>query len=169
MSSGVNPDTEITRLLREHGAILARTKRHMVYKFPDGRTFTMASTPSDFRAANNQLRDLKHTLGLFGTRGVPGERRDKKCKPGREKQLRISTSADPMMLEAMRKAGLIENRLNDKVAALTIELRNSRAANHRKKRQLRQMQKRHNCWLCRLRRWWRNWRPQAIVNLEPNI
>lgn len=168
VSASVNPETEVVRLLREHGAILTRTKRHFVYKFPNGRTFTMACTPSDYRAASNQLRQLKRTLGLFGVRGVPGDRREKVDKPGRTANLRISASVDPVMLEAMRKAGLVEARLNDKIAALTLQLRDSRAANHRKKRQLRQLQSRKvTCWACRLRNWWRRWNPRTEVTLEP--
>jgi len=74
----------------------------------------------------------------------------------------------PFMLEAMRKAGLVEARLNDKIAALTLQLRDSRAANHRKKRQLRQLQSRKvTCWACRLRNWWRRWNPRTEVTLEP--
>lgn len=50
------PDTqelEIAQILKEHHGVLVRTKRHNVYKFPDGRMFTTSCTPSDFRAANN--------------------------------------------------------------------------------------------------------------------
>lgn len=165
--TSINPEVEIARILREHKAVLARTKRHFVYKFPSGRTFTMASTPSDYRAASNQLRDLKRTLGLFGERGIPGERRERVNKPGRALHSRISASVDPVMLEAMRKAGLVEERLNDKIAALTLQLKDSRAANHRKKRQLRQIQNRAvRCWARRLRRWWATVKQRLTVRSE---
>ena len=57
-------ERKIHELIREHGGHLTRTKKHNVYRFPDGRTYTMAQTPSDVRAAMNQLSDLKRLLGL---------------------------------------------------------------------------------------------------------
>lgn len=152
-----DPAVEVSRLLKEHRAVLVRTKRHQVYRFPNGRVFTMASTPSDFRAAANQLTDLRRTLGIDTERGLPGERREKRCKPGRSGPGRITSSIDPVMLEAMRKAGLLEDRLNDKIAALTIQLRFSRIANKRRRKHLSKMQGYcPACWWCKFKRWWRD-------------
>jgi hypothetical protein len=57
-------EREIQQLIQEHGGVLSRTKKHNVYTFPGGKTFTMAQTPSDVRAAANQLSQLRHILGL---------------------------------------------------------------------------------------------------------
>lgn len=157
-----DPSVEVARILKEHRAVLVRTNRHEVWKFPDGRIFTQPHTPSDWRTSANQLTDLRRMLGLGDGRGKPGERRQRSCKPGRTGASRIATSIEPRMLEAMRKAGLVEERLNDKIAALTLQLKVSRAANHRKKRQLRTTQGHcPACWFCSLKRWLRKYRAAA--------
>lgn len=54
---------QLESILREHGAVLVRSKKHLVYRFPDGRIFVASSTPSDSqRHAKNQLRDIRKIL-----------------------------------------------------------------------------------------------------------
>lgn len=154
-----DPAREVASLLKEHGARLTRTKRHLVYKFPDGKMFTKACTPSDFRAENNQLRDLKKLLGLYGERGIPGVRRVAKQKPGVERERRITPSVDGKLQEALQTSGLALLAAEDRIAALTLQLADSRRANHRKKFQLRVTQKHCiACWGCKARRWWKRLR-----------
>lgn len=43
---------------------LDRGRKHIVYKHPDGRSFTMSSTPSDENARRQTLRSLERFLGL---------------------------------------------------------------------------------------------------------
>lgn len=77
-------EKESIRLLNAAGAVLERTKKHRIWRFPDGRIHVMPSTPSCSHAWKNQLSDLKKFLGLAPTdRGKPGERR-----PRREKKVR---------------------------------------------------------------------------------
>jgi hypothetical protein len=73
----------ILALLKAHGAVLARSKRHRVWQFPDGRVFALASTPSDHRAEANQYADLRKLLGLSGG-GAEGARRERKAKHPRQ-------------------------------------------------------------------------------------
>lgn len=54
----------IDALLREAGMWLDRGKKHIVWKHPDGRSFTMSSTPSDENARRQTLRSLERFLGL---------------------------------------------------------------------------------------------------------
>jgi predicted RNA binding protein YcfA (HicA-like mRNA interferase family) len=54
----------IDTLLREAGMWLERGKKHQVYRHPDGRSFTMSSTPSDENARRQTLRSLERFLGL---------------------------------------------------------------------------------------------------------
>lgn len=143
---------EIAEILKVHHAKLTRTNRHLVYKFPDGRMFTCSSTPSDVHAVDQQLRDLKRILGLHGVRGVAGERRCRAVKPGREQTARITPSVNTAIFDAMRKAGLVEARLQDKVAALTLELTANRRANTRRRVQLSR-QRHTRCWYCRFSKW----------------
>lgn len=76
---------EAVRILKEHGAEVVRTKKHVVWRLPDGRSWTMPSTPSDPCAWKNNLSDLRLFLGLNGERGKPGERRPKKLRVRRKR------------------------------------------------------------------------------------
>lgn len=81
----IGAEEELARLLRESGAVLVRKNRHLVYRLPNGQMYTMAATPSDFRAADNQLRQLRKVLGMKReTRKNPG-RTAKKGAPGAPK------------------------------------------------------------------------------------
>lgn len=55
---------ESERLAKEHGGVLARQRKHRVWKFPDGRIFVMPSTPSDRKAEANSMSDLRRFLGI---------------------------------------------------------------------------------------------------------
>ena len=55
----MNPSHEITRLLEQSGAVLVRSKNHLVYRLPTGETYTRAKTPSDHRAERNDLSILR--------------------------------------------------------------------------------------------------------------
>lgn len=73
-------ERELYSLLQDHGFELDRNNGHRVFKNGKGLTWTLPSTPSDERWAENNLHDLKNFLGL-GTRGrdaIVGERREKR-------------------------------------------------------------------------------------------
>jgi len=54
---------ELQALLNEHGAVLCRRRKHLIYKLPDGRILTVASTGSDSqRGVRNALADLKRMV-----------------------------------------------------------------------------------------------------------
>jgi hypothetical protein len=75
---------EVIRLLKEHGATLERTKKHHIWRLPDGRIHVLPSSPSCAYAWKNQLSDLRKFLGVVPSdRGKPGERRAKKTKTKR--------------------------------------------------------------------------------------
>jgi predicted RNA binding protein YcfA (HicA-like mRNA interferase family) len=54
----------IDTLFRESRMQLKRSGKHLVWKHPDGRSFTMSSTPSDGNARRQTLRSLERFLGL---------------------------------------------------------------------------------------------------------
>jgi len=62
--------TAIQKLLKRCGAELKRQHKHQVWRLPDGRNFVMAATPSDHRAAQNQMRMLKRMLRNGGKNGA---------------------------------------------------------------------------------------------------
>lgn len=53
---------EIQDALRDAGAVLIRSHKHLVYRLPNGAIITMANTPGDRRADQNTLRDLRRAL-----------------------------------------------------------------------------------------------------------
>jgi hypothetical protein len=63
----VNPETEVSRLLAEAGAVLVRQNKHLVYRLPNGNMFTRNKTPSDHRTPLNELSDLRRALGIVRT------------------------------------------------------------------------------------------------------
>lgn len=61
----MNDREEVEALIRTHGGVLVRSRKHRVYRFPDGRCFTLSSTPGDsVHAELNNLTDLRHFLGI---------------------------------------------------------------------------------------------------------
>lgn len=60
----MSAEDDVRRLLKEYGAVLMRSNNHNIYKFPDGRIFTMVKTPSDHRTWKNQLQQLHELLGI---------------------------------------------------------------------------------------------------------
>ena len=76
-----DPKSTLERLIEEHGGVLVRQKKHKVYRFPNGLTFTVSSTPECPLAYDNALSWLKNLLGVNPPdRGSPGERREKRPK-----------------------------------------------------------------------------------------
>jgi hypothetical protein len=130
--------TEVDRLLAESGAVLARKKKHEVWKLPNGNQFTRASTPSDIRAPLNQLTDLRRALGIVEPdRGKPGERRIPKPKTERQRRWKPEPTGAGVLADKLRSTGIIEASLRAEIEEL----------------------KKPKCWWCRLTAWWlkRRW------------
>jgi hypothetical protein len=58
----MSPQRKINALLEQAGAVLVRAKNHKVYRLPNGRNFVVSQSPSDYRAAQNQLCVLRRVL-----------------------------------------------------------------------------------------------------------
>lgn len=52
-------EKQISNHLRSIGAVLVRSKKHNVWRLRNGRILVTSQSPSDFRAFNNVLRDIK--------------------------------------------------------------------------------------------------------------
>lgn len=67
-------------LLKEVGAVLVRTKRHNVWRLPNGSTVIMSQSPSDFRAEANRVREIRHKMGMVDAapKLTAGKRRERK-------------------------------------------------------------------------------------------
>ena len=48
--------------MAEAGAVLIRDKNHLRYRLANGKTLTLAKTPSDYRAVLNQISDLRKLM-----------------------------------------------------------------------------------------------------------
>jgi hypothetical protein len=86
----MNPSHEINRLLEQSGALLVRHKKHLVYRLPNGETYTRAKTASDHRAEKNNLVILRHALGIG--------RESQKPKGERTMQQQQPTPAPPVAI-----------------------------------------------------------------------
>lgn len=53
----------LDRILKDTGFVLARQRKHKVYKNDEGKTFVVASTPSDVRAVHKSLSTLCRLIG----------------------------------------------------------------------------------------------------------
>lgn len=179
----MNPEREVATLLEQSGAVLVRSKKHLIWRLPNGNTFTQASTPSDHMAAANQLSDLRHALGISDPeRGAPGERREH--KPGREAtppEIHSAGRVTGSFAEKLSAAGLVEDSLRE-------DLRHRQALIDHLNQELERAQQRQKlmagviqrltaerCWWCRLKAYWRHRRavratqdhnPTSAVNVH---
>jgi hypothetical protein len=55
---------DVQALITEYKGELVRDRKHLIYRFPDGRTFAISSTPSDYRADANNMARLRKFLGI---------------------------------------------------------------------------------------------------------
>ena len=76
-----DPKVMLEVLIEENAGELVRKRKHKVYRFPNGATFVVASTPECPFAYDNALAHLKRLLGITPPdRGAPGTRRHKRLK-----------------------------------------------------------------------------------------
>lgn len=53
---------EVLRIAKQNGFVLARQKKHYVFKHPSGAVFCCGKTLSDKRALENIEKEMKRTL-----------------------------------------------------------------------------------------------------------
>jgi len=103
----------IEELLEKDGSVLLRHNKHKVWLLSNGQRFTQSTTPSDHKAALNQLSDLKHALGLIKKEATPPKSPVKKTIKKKRKR---KESYKPMglynpMKEQLQNNGVIINLL----------------------------------------------------------
>jgi hypothetical protein len=118
----MNAEIEVSRLLKEHAAVLVRGKKHLVYRLPNGRKFVLAKTSSDpARAAKNNLSELRHALGI----ARPKQNKPKQPKGAVEMQLNQPPAAQttatlpvapPAHLLELPQTGSLKDRIEAAVA-----------------------------------------------------
>ena len=128
---------KITELFRQHGCTLKRHKRHEVWNLPNGRVFTRPKTPSDHRADENNLTDLKRELGLTKRTATIGERRKRKAKSKRGNSPTFRAAPiNTTLADQLVASGSVEYVLRGRIAELEAQMR--------------------RCWGCRIRQVFRN-------------
>ena len=50
-------------MMAEAGAVLIRDKNHLRFRLANGKSLTLAKTPSDYRAVLNSIADLRRLMG----------------------------------------------------------------------------------------------------------
>ena len=72
---------KVEALIRQHHGELVRRNKHFVYRFPDGRCFTLSATPSGDkrRAEENNMSLLRRFLGI---ERETNKNPDRRVKPG---------------------------------------------------------------------------------------
>lgn len=144
----MNPEIEVSRLLKADGAILKREKNHEVWKLSNGKSFVRAKTPSDANGPLNNLTDLKKALGVADPeRGKPGERRERKTKaPPTVKQSLTVPTVNGALQERLLVTGITDRARVVQIAELTERIANQRV-------ELALLSERQSrCWGCRLSR-----------------
>lgn len=105
----MNDREEVEALIKAHGGVLVRSRKHRVYRFPDGRTFTLASTPGDaYCGERNNLADLRNFLGV--KREIhknPSRRHKHGGKPSRTRYI-APVPPTPLIDWKQKLAGLLQ-------------------------------------------------------------
>lgn len=85
---------EINKILKENNAQLLRQKKHLVYKLPNGKQFTMSKTPRTEGSWDAHLADLKRGLGIKSVKRTNGK--VKYSKNGKAPSQPIVTKSVPL-------------------------------------------------------------------------
>jgi len=142
---------KVNELLSQAGAVLKRARKHEVWALPNGKKFVRGQTPSDKRADDNNLSDLKHTLGIVKPVAVEGERREKKATSGSAPaKTRYKKPETLSLAQSLRMAGLTDDAIRDRMST-----QESRMCELEKRIEAAEAHV-ANCWACRLSRWWSN-------------
>jgi len=111
----MNPETEVNRLLKLYKCKPRTSGKHIVYRLPSGEMFTVAKTPSDHRAAANNLAILRSKLGLLkrgNKRAEPNTRVEP--KPTRKPPVRrMKSSGKGNFVEEMIKLTTFREAVSD--------------------------------------------------------
>lgn len=148
--------SKVAKLLNECGAVLERDGKHEVWLLPNGKKFTRAKTPSDYRAEENQLHDLRHALGLVDSspKLEEGQRREKKPRVKRPPQRLVGSP----MASAMVTSGAVSlDDLQSRIEMQRTEITKLIRANEKSRTEAQRLIA-SRCRWCKLKDWWsREW------------
>jgi hypothetical protein len=122
-----NVSGRLKQALDDAGAVLKRSKKHLVYELPNGKSFTIPSTPSDSRADLNAISDLRKVAGIEKAAKPPRkERREKQGRREADWSLPVNRVSDAMPTNLLA-AQLREAKLQLQAVEEAYELEAKRA------------------------------------------
>lgn len=109
-------DRKVKALLKQAGAHLKRSKKHLVFGTPGGKNIVLSHTPSDGNAVHAQIRDLKQHLNI--PKDPPRMVKEKRSKPGRhgEERMRPAPPPNNALADQLRTIGITEAALREELA-----------------------------------------------------
>lgn len=110
---------KVEELLKQSGAVLIRSKRHQIWRLPNGKTFVRSKTPSSRNTDKKSYADLRNLLGIHDeTRGQKGERRPKKTSGKRLETFVYNRSVNTTLADQLSINKILEESLREKVQVL---------------------------------------------------
>lgn len=110
---------KVEELLKESGAVLARSRKHQIWKLPNGKTFVRANTPSCRYEEKRSYNELRNLLGLVDeTRGQAGERRPKRNGNGRAENFHYNRNINTSLADKLSLNGVLEETLRKQIEVL---------------------------------------------------
>lgn len=141
----------VKEALKAAGATLKRDRKHRVYELPNGRTFVIASTPSDsHHAEKNALGDLRRALGEPREAKAEAAPRERRKKPGRNDSPTSWTLRGTCLAEAMRESGVLESKLRADIDTLENQVANLRRTVFAREARIAELER---SWPVRLAKW----------------
>lgn len=117
----------VSAALAAVGAQLKRAKNHLVYELPNGRTLVFSQTPSDYRAEEKMLRDIRHATGTVSQPKPSEPRQERRRKPGRSEPARWPALSP--LANALQQSGVAqqatEQKLRWEILTLNEDLRDA--------------------------------------------
>lgn len=164
-------------MLKSLGAVLVRSKKHLVFKTPENKTIVMSSSPSTQNAVKAQMSDVRKLMPskIESVGAAPAEKRYKPGRQGEAEWKPFGGQAGLGMADQLRGLGVAESALRRQVRDLEWDkqqlvdwvdrLRIEAEKNRIRTAALRGRAEYYSklvrveicgCWVCRIRRWWRN-------------
>lgn len=137
---------KVKELLKEHGAVLIRKKKHEVWRLPNGKNFVIAQSASDYRAEMNNLSDLRKMLGI--TNEAVKSAKPKEYKPVHKKH-ELPQHQRPVnndLANKLKLVGVAEQSLSEKLA-------HSEKRNKVLRETLDAVLQEKQCFFCRFQNW----------------
>lgn len=152
----------VAQLLKQAGATFVRRSKHYIFQLPNGKKLTVAGTPSDRYAVNNQMKEIKQAGGLMEEKKRNPDRQEKHGRTdafGRKVTREwMATNIDKVpganpMAAQLVASGILERALRDRVQFLEESVKIWEKIARDRDEVIDDLRNREcPCWFCWLRR-----------------